>query len=111
MNDPTLSPAKLLIAAICIIGFINATQMLNLVLSPVSKQIGSIYPLYFSASIIFSIICLVGLWLSKRWAAYAYATILSCNQLALLNMGLWGISSAIIPIIIIGLLATAFRRI
>lgn len=45
------------ITAICVIGIINATQMLNLILSPITKQLGTIYPVYFSLSVIISLVC------------------------------------------------------
>jgi len=49
MTESRWNPEKpLVIIAICIIGIINAIQMINLVLSPMSKQVGAIYPLYFS---------------------------------------------------------------
>jgi len=53
---------------------------------------------------------LAGFVVLKRWAVYAYAAILICNQLALLNMGLWSIASAIIPMVIIGLLAKCMDK-
>lgn len=104
MIESRLSPEKLMIVTICIVGLINATQMINLIMSPMSKQIGGIYPVYFSVSVIASVICLAGLWFLKRWAALAYGIVLICNQLVLLNMGFWGFTSAIIPVVIIGLL-------
>jgi hypothetical protein len=94
----------LVITAICVIGFINATQMINLIMSPMSKQVGAFYPFYFSVSVLISLACIAGLWFLKRSAALVYSVLLVCNQLVLLNMGYWEISAAIIPICIIGLL-------
>ncbi|WP_031434132.1 hypothetical protein [Methylomarinum vadi] len=99
------NPAKpLTITAICVIGLINAIQMLNLVFSPVSRHIGAIYPLYFSGAIILSLVCIAGLWMLKRWAAFLYAALLVCNQLVLAAMGYWELSAAVIPVIIVLLL-------
>ena len=57
MTESRWNPEKpVIISAICVIGLINAIQMLNLILSPMAKQAGAIYPLYFSVSVL---ICLV----------------------------------------------------
>lgn len=98
------------ITAICVIGIINATQMLNLILSPMTRQLGAIYPVYFSLSVLISLACIVGLWFLKRWAALAYVAILICNQLALLGMKLWEFSAVVIPVIIILLLFKHFDK-
>ncbi|TAL48072.1 MAG: hypothetical protein EPN89_07540 [Methylovulum sp.] len=98
------------ITAICVIGIINATQMLNLILSPMAKQLGAIYPVYFSLSVIISLVCIAGLWFLKRWAALAYTAILIGNQIALLSMKLWEFTAVVIPIIIIVLLFKHFDK-
>jgi len=98
------------ITAICVIGIINATQMLNLILSPMTKQLGTIYPVYFSLSVIISLACIAGLWFLKRWAALAYAAILIGNQIALLGMKLWEFTAVVMPIIIIVLLFKYFDK-
>lgn len=105
MTESRLNPQRpLAITAICVIGIINATQMINLILSPMSKQIGAIYPFYFTLSVIVSLACIGGLWFLKRWAAFTYGAVLLCNQLVLLKMGYWEVSAAVIPVIIILLL-------
>lgn len=105
MTESRWNPEKpLVITAICIIGIINAIQMINLVLSPMSKQVGAIYPLYFTLSVALSLLCIGGLWLLKRWAALAYGAVLICNQIILLVMGYWELSAAIIPAVIIVLM-------
>jgi hypothetical protein len=105
MNDTRWNPEKpAMIIAICVIGLINAIQMINLVFSPMSKQVGSTYPVYFSFSVVLSLICIAGLWLLKRWAALFYMALLVCNQIVLVTMGYWEITAAIIPGAIILLL-------
>ena len=53
MTETRWSPEKpLVINAICIVGIINSIQMINLILSPMSRQVGSIYPLYFALSVV-----------------------------------------------------------
>ena len=105
MTVSSWNPEKpLVITAICIISIINAIQMINLVLSPMTKQVGAIYPLYFSLSVALSLICIGGLWLLKRWAAFVYGAVLICNQIVLLVMGYWSLSTAIIPAVIVVLI-------
>jgi hypothetical protein len=105
MTESRWNPEKpLVITAICVIGIINAIQMINLVLSPMSKQVGAIYPLYFALSVTLSLACIVGLWLLKRWAVFVYGSVLICNQIVLLLMGYWSLSAAIIPAVIIVLM-------
>jgi hypothetical protein len=105
MTETRWNPDKpFAITAICVIGVINAIQMLNLILSPMAKQAGAIYPIYFSCSVLISLICLIGLWLLKRWAALVYSAVLIVNQLVLVAMGYWELTAAIIPAAIIVLL-------
>lgn len=105
MTESRWNPEKpLVISAICMIGIINAVQMLNLILSPMAKQAGAIYPLYFSMSVVISLICIGGLWLLKRWAALLYTVVLICNQVVLVVMGYWELTAAIIPMAIMLLL-------
>jgi hypothetical protein len=106
MTDTTRwNPDKpFIITAICVIGLINAVQMLNLILSPMAKQAGALYPIYFSGSVVISLICLIGLWLLKRWAALLYSAVLIVNQLVLAAMGYWELTAAIIPVAIVLLL-------
>jgi hypothetical protein len=105
MSEMRWNPEKpFAVIAICVIGFINAVQMLNLVLSPMAKQAGSIYPAYFAFSVLISLICILGLWLLKRWAALVYMALLVCNQAVLVKMGYWELTAAIIPVAIILLL-------
>ncbi|MGR9088196.1 MAG: hypothetical protein ACU841_14145 [Gammaproteobacteria bacterium] len=105
MTENRWNPEKpFAVIAICVIGLINAVQMLNLVLSPMAKQAGAVYPLYFFASLVVSLVCIAGLWLLKRWAALLYSAALIVNQLVLLKMGYWELTAAVIPVAIILLL-------
>jgi hypothetical protein len=111
MTESRWNPEKpLVITAICVIGIINAIQMINLGFSPMSKQVGAIYPLYFSLSVVLSVVCIGGLWLLKRWAALLYGAVLICNQIVLLLMGYWELSAAIIPVVVILLMLKHLGR-
>jgi hypothetical protein len=48
------------IIGVCVVGVINATQMINLIMSPMSKHAGAIYPVYFALAVIVSLACLAG---------------------------------------------------
>ncbi len=105
MSESSLNPEKpFAVTAVCVIGLINATQMINLVLSPMSKQFGAVYPVYFTAAVIVSLACIAGLWFMKKWAALVYSAVLICNQLVLVTMGLWEFTAVVIPVVIIALL-------
>lgn len=105
MTESRFNPDKpIAVTAICVIGIINATQMINLILSPMAKQWGWSYPFYFTAAVIISLACIVGLWFLKRWAALTYAAVLICNQFVLMKMGLWEFTALVIPAAIIILL-------
>jgi hypothetical protein len=105
MTELRLNLSKpIALIAVCIIGLINATQLLNVLLSPMVKQLGVLYPVYFTASALISLACIVGLWFLRRWAAWAYGLVLLGNQLVLLSMGLWELSAMVVPVVIIGIL-------
>lgn len=92
------------IIIICFIGAINAVQLIFMVFSPVSSQLGNWYPFYFGISSIFSLFSLAGMWFLKKWAAIMYAVVLISNQLILVSMQLWEVSAILIPMIILILL-------
>ncbi|CAG7857342.1 hypothetical protein MCAMS1_02125 [biofilm metagenome] len=105
MNDNTPdTDHNFVIKVICIIGLINASQMLTLIFSPMTKHLGIIFPAFFVLSVVISLICIVGLWLLKKWAAVTYSVLLIFNQIALVIMGYWEFTALIVPAVIIALL-------
>lgn len=105
MNETAPSSEQnFVIKVICVIGLINASQMVTLIFSPMTKHLGAAYPTYFGLSVILSLICIVGLWLLKKWAALIYTILLLCNQIALMAMGYWEFTAVIVPAAVIGLL-------
>lgn len=99
-----LKQPPLVISIICFIALINAAQLSYMAFSPVSKQMGSLYPTYFAFSAIVSLLSIVGMWSLKKWAALLYVAVLLSNQLVLVSMGLWEVSAALVPGVIIILL-------
>lgn len=111
MTSSRFNPEKpLAVSAICIIGLINASQIINLIMSPVAKQLGEIYPAYFTVSAVISLVCIVGLWFLKRWAAVVYMLVLLANQIALLKMALWDVKAAVVPGVVLWVLVRYWRK-
>lgn len=95
----------ILIIIVCFIAGVNAIQLLYMVFSPVSRNLGWQYPIYFSGAFALSLISVAGLWFMKKWAALLYMGLLLFNQLVLHSMGLWELSAAVVPAAIIVVLS------
>ncbi|MGB5159151.1 hypothetical protein [Desulfobacterium sp. N47] len=89
------------ITIICIIGFIGAIYIVPLVFSSKAQQVGSWYPPYLVFSIIIGLVCIAGLWIMKKWAAYTYTAFLVLNQIVLLAIGAWSVVALLIPAVVI----------
>jgi hypothetical protein len=89
------------ITVICVIGFIGALITVPLIFSPIAPQIGAWYPPYLAFSAVVGLVCMVGLWMMKKWAAYTYTGFVALNQIVLLAMGVWNILALLIPAIVI----------
>ena len=89
------------ITVICVIGFLGAIISAPLVFSPIAQQIGAWYPPYLGFSSIVGLVCMFGLWMMKKWAAYTYTGFVAINQIVLLAMGVWNIMALVIPAIVI----------
>ena len=89
------------ITLICVIGIFFALVMgLAVVFSPMvgqALQMSGRSPPYVVASEIVAVVCFVGLWKMKKWAAYTYLGFVAVNQIALLAMGVWHVIGLIIP--------------
>lgn len=99
VTEKTKRPTSITI--ICIVGFIGAIGAIPLIFSPVAQQIGDWYPPYLGVSTIVGAVCMVGLWMMKKWAAYTYTGLVVINQVVLLAMGVWNILALAIPAIVI----------
>jgi hypothetical protein len=98
------------ITVVCVMGFIGAALTIPLTFSSISKQIGSWYPPYLGFSAVVGLICMVGLWNMKKWAAYTYTAFVIMNQIVLFSMGVWNIMALLIPGIVIGIAFTHLRK-
>jgi hypothetical protein len=90
-----------------IIGFIGALAAVPFVFSDLSKQIGAWYPPYLAFSAVVGFVCMIGLWMMKKWGIIIYAAFCGVNQVVLLAFGIWNIFALIIPGIVI---AVAFSK-
>jgi hypothetical protein len=89
------------ITVICVIGFLGALITVPLIFSSIAQQIGTWYPPYLAFSAVVGLFCMVGLWMMKKWAAYAYTGFVAVNQVVMLAMGVWNIMALLIPAIVI----------
>ena len=104
MNNP-VAPAKsgrpASITIICIIGFLGALITVPLIFTVITHQVHTWYPLYLVFSFVVRVVCLVGLWMMKKWAAYTYTGFAILNQFALFPAGRWNILDLLIPAVVI----------
>ena len=102
-ENPEPQKRPVAITVICVLGFIGVAIAVPLAFTGVARLVGSWYPPYLLLSAGMGLICMIGLWKMKKWAAYTYATLFLVNQVVLLSMGLWNISTAILPLIVVGI--------
>jgi hypothetical protein len=98
------------ITVVCVIGFIGAAFTLPLIFSEVARKIGSWYPPYLALASVIGLICMIGLWNMKKWAAYTYTAFVLINQVVLLAMGVWNIMALLIPAIVIAIAMTHLKK-
>ncbi|MFA6630067.1 MAG: hypothetical protein WCS55_09950 [Sulfuricurvum sp.] len=89
------------ITVICVIGFLGALISVPLIFSPIAQQIGPWYPPYLGFASIVGLVCMIGLWMMKKWAAYTYTGFVALNQIVLLTMGVWNVMALVLPAIVI----------
>jgi len=89
------------ITVICILGFIGAALSITMVFSDIARQIGNWFPPYSGSIAAISLVCMIGLWFTKKWAIYTYICLVVLNQIVLITMGKWNILILIIQGIIV----------
>ncbi len=92
-----------IITAICIIGFFGTLVAISMIFSDTSKQIGAWYPPYLAFSAVVGLVCMIGLWMMKKWSIVTYTAFVGINQVVLIAMGAWNIFALIIPGIVIAI--------
>ncbi|MGZ5011366.1 MAG: hypothetical protein ACXV74_10445 [Methylobacter sp.] len=89
------------ITIICVIGFIGALMAVPLIFSPIAQQIGFGYQLYIGLSSFMGLVCMIGLWMMKKWAIYTYTGLVVLNQIVFLAMGIWSAMAVLAPAVVI----------
>lgn len=89
------------ITVMCVIGLIGALLTVPLIFSPAAQQIGSWYPTYLGFSVVIGFVCMIGLWMMRKWAAYTYIGFVALNQIVLLSVGVWNVLALLAPAIVI----------
>ncbi|TRX47049.1 hypothetical protein FNH22_30605 [Fulvivirga sp. M361] len=103
LNQPTNKILKrpIAITIICILGFIGVGLSIPMIFSEIAKQIGSWFGPYAGFVTIANLICMIGLWRTKKWGLYAYSVLVSINQIVLITKGQWNILILFVHVIII----------
>lgn len=109
-KHPEIKERPAAITIVCILGFIGAAFTIPLFFLKITREVGSWYPPYLGLSSVIGLICLIGLWKMKKWAAYAYAALAGVNQIVLLTTRTWNIMALIIPAIIAGIALANLKR-
>jgi len=76
-----------IITAICILGFVGAAFTIPMIFSDIAKSIGTWYPPYLAFSVVFGLVCMIGLWMMKKWSIIAYTVFAAINQVSLIAIG------------------------
>jgi hypothetical protein len=100
----------LVITIICVLGFLGALVTIPLIFSPTARAIGEWYEPTLAAAALVGLVCMIGLWLMRRWAVYVYTAMCVINQAVLLKMGVWNPLTLIIPAVVIVVMFVYLRR-
>jgi hypothetical protein len=92
------------ITVICILGFVGAALSIPMVFSDIARQIGNWFTPYSASVAAISLICMIGLWFTKKWAIYAYICLVVLNQIVLITMDKWELLILIIQGIIVAVI-------
>ena len=100
-SSNSLPKRPIAITVICIFGFMGSGLSIPMVFSEVAMQIGRWFPPYSGFVAFVSLVCMIGLWYTRRWAAYAYFSLVVINQIVLITMGKWNMLTLIIQVVIV----------
>jgi hypothetical protein len=109
MNQSTETNRPVAITFICTVAFVWASLSIPLIFFSSSKAIGVWYPPYLAFTVVASYVSAFGIWLMRKWGAYAYIAFNVINQVVLISMGMWSLFSILIPAVVIGVVYTHLR--
>jgi hypothetical protein len=103
MNGTSATQRPVAITVICILGFIGAALSIPLIFSSAASNIGGWYPPFLGLSAVVGLICMIGLWMMKKWAVFLYTAMCVAIQVVLFAMHIWTPFSLLFPVIIIAI--------
>lgn len=106
---PMKSERPLLLTLICLLGFAACSFGMILVYTPAVLNIGKAYALFRSLSFTSLVVCYGGLWMMRRWGAWALAVCFVLNQLGCLYFGTWD-KNTLLPLLFLMVAAAYYRR-
>jgi hypothetical protein len=98
------------ITVLCIVEFISAAVGVIIIFTGFASKIAKWYPPLMALSTINQVICMIGAWKMKRWAVYLYICFFVFMQMIMISMGVWQITSVIMPVIVVSIFLNFFRK-
>lgn len=89
------------ITIICILGFTGVALSIPMILSEIALQIGSWFRPYAGFATAVNLICIIGLWRTKKWGLYTFSALVLINQIVLITKGEWNVLISVVQAIII----------
>jgi len=89
------------ITVICIIMVIGAIFVIPAIFSDMARSIGAWYPPCLAISAVIGLVCMIGLWMMKKWSIILYTAFVAVNQVVMLAMGAWNVLALLIPAVVI----------
>ena len=93
------------ITLICVLGIVGALEIFWAIFYPSTsstlQRLGLGFTLYLAFSALILLVCMIGLWLMKKWSVYTYTVLSVINQIALVSLGRWNIGALLIPAIVL----------
>ncbi|HOY48919.1 MAG TPA: hypothetical protein PL185_03070 [Flavobacteriales bacterium] len=99
-----------IITVICILGFLGAAITIPLIFSELAKSVATWYPFYLAFAATIGLICMLGLWKMKKWAALLYTAFVAMNQLLLYTLGAWTLFSFIVPAVVVAIALSQLNK-
>ena len=79
------------ITIICILGFTGVALSVPMIFSEFTLGLGSWFRTYAGFATAVNLICMIGLWRTKKWALYAYSALVVINQIVLIVYAEWNV--------------------
>lgn len=96
------------ITAICILIGIGIVLVALGLLGGAGSLVGAWYTPYLLLVLVANSAALVGMWQMKKWGAMVYTGVTVVNQIVAIAMGMWSVSTIVLPAIVIGLIASKY---